>query len=196
MKCDDMRARERDGRPLTRTLSPKGRGERTSTPYVDGRKDTSGTPAPLRGQGAKETCHSTKRTHRFSRIFFIATGYAYMTYNGDFRRISVGSFSKRTHREGVLDAFWAGWGRFSPSKEESLETYESAKRTGLEIDDFYVERADCQRVRMRGRKNPIRFVWDGIEWGEARRQAERLPYKSKTARRRRETWLYGPGSFG
>src|ERR1035438_5241891 len=46
---------------------------------------------------------------------------------------------------------------------ETLEICSSGTRTGLEIDGFYVEQTKRQGVRMRERKIPIRFVWDGIE---------------------------------
>ena len=56
----------------------------------------------------------------------------------------------------------------------------SAKRTGLEIDDFYVEQAKRQGVRKREEKIPIGFVWSGIEGSRCEQwQPGRLPYNTK-----------------
>ena len=46
--------------------------------------------------------------------------------------------------------------------EEDLETCVSAKRTGLKIDDFYVEQSNYKSVVMREQEIPIRFVWNGM----------------------------------
>jgi hypothetical protein len=46
-----------------------------------------------------------------------------------------------------------------PADNRDLETCVSAKRTGFEINNFYVEQSEHQWVRMRKRKIPIRFVF-------------------------------------
>src|ERR1017187_4013562 len=72
--------------------------------------------APVRS--AKEMCHSTKRTHRFLGIFLMQlplhAGLA-AEILGNFRWFRL---EKRTHREGVLEEFLAGWRRLLPAKEE------------------------------------------------------------------------------
>ena len=63
-------------------------------------------------------CHSTKRTHRFLGIFLMQlplhAGLA-AEILGEFRWVR---FGKRTHPEGVLVEFLAGWRRLLPAKEE------------------------------------------------------------------------------
>jgi hypothetical protein len=90
----------------------------------------------------------------FFKDFFDVTAHAHVSYDGNVRRISVGSFWKTNPPERVFGTFWAGLETFLPAKEErrtspssprlrrdreDLETCISAKRTGLEIDGFCAE---------------------------------------------------------
>jgi|SRR5580698_6623036 hypothetical protein len=59
----------------------------------------------------------------------------------------------------------------------ALKTCVSAKRTGLGMDDFYVEQLIRQWVRMREPKIPIRLVWNGIKTATGR-----LPYNQSEPR--------------
>ena len=95
----------------------------------------------------------------FFKDSFDVTSYTHVSCDGNVRRISVGSFWKPNPPERVFGGVLGRLEAFLPAKEErrtspspprlrrdreNLETCDSAKRTGLEIDDFYVEQPKCK----------------------------------------------------
>src|ERR1017187_7948198 len=116
-----MRNPEKDSRAGAQ-LSKGGEGRWAKGTHVEGyrrnarstrrREDTGGTPAPLTevrlrqsydaGRGAKEMCHSTKRTHRLLTDFLMEVTMNSWVARETCERNRWVRFRKRTHREGVL----------------------------------------------------------------------------------------------